>query len=699
MNRIVTDHTLETTRVKREAPCVKELIKKLHVNQSEIYNTSRQSGSRLGLVPLKNTKGSLKISASSNKLNKSNSIKYVTLVKEDSGFESQRRDFFARIVNSEYSVDEARKFARCFISAVKSFEEVVTDTEAKGAFIRIISLLYKAWRNLMKLIKSKEDNYTNEIMKLEANIKELNKQAKWQKVLSEKQINESPCDSIKGIFKIRLDPTKGNKKKTLSAAKLKKTFGVQATQCDLSNNSLHKTEVSNEINKHKQKYVRQCLEKKIEDTLRVVYNAVEVNKQDIEVKLAAINLQFKHLLEERSNLKAQLLQLNADTLKLKKELREVKREWHSESIKNSELTEIITAKETAIDHLSNTIIKLETDLQIMSQHYSSNYKEQNIEHILKDIINSNNALTDWEEDIYSKTITDTNINLSNWTIKKPSYQSLVSELYLTKSVPVVYSPGFSLWLHVLVRYIFDSYYSEMLCGRMAKFPEFVIGWLSMYGVDSSSRKIYAITAATKDVLVPSAQLNLVHQLNSSLIGKRWDTKVFSEFVNETSSLDELHFYLHARVRLFGGSQMAHEEALTSLVHLVPIKDAFNLVDELMVDTTKEYRSNVKNKLVEYNDKMSKDNIDSAMVLGILLEYYKDQKKQKILQFKNIFNKVLAKQVIPNPKANLREFQILLREGLNVELSTEELARLYRRIYIVGRSGTRLDSILTTFSEL
>lgn len=708
---------MEATRGVQEVPRANEVfkdIRKLHINKSETKNSSRQS-SKLGLLPIKNairnTKSSLGTSLNSNRLSKTNSINYVALVREDESskdIETQRRGLFATVVNSEYPVEGARKFARCFIAAVKSFEETVKNDEARLAFVGIIGSLHKAWKNWMGLIRSKEDSYASEIAKLETNAKELSKQLK--SLRGARRI-ESSYDLYKEIPKIRIDSSKSSSKKNVTGVvKLKKAFAAQATQCDLRHKTLQKNKASNAIigiEKVKE-YIKEFSEVK-KELLRLISSAKENAKQDTAIVTEFIKPRVKSLLEEGSSLKAQLLKTNTENIKLKKELKDAKMEWRNEAIKNSELAESVSAKEFTIDNLNNTITKLETDLQIMSEHHFSNYKELNIEQIVKDVLkpSSKETLADWEEEVAGRNPFSAaaeadlhSTSISSWTISKPSYHSLATELYLTKGVPIVYPPSSALWLQVLIRRVFDSYYSEMLRGKAEKFPEFVFGWLSTYTVDPDSNKVRLIANVMKDVLVPSAQLNLVHQLKSPLVEKHWDTKVFGEFVNETSGLDELHFYLTARAILFRGSQMKHEAALTSFVHCVSAKDAFSLVDEVMENAAEKYRNKVKAKLIEHSAELykEKESFDSAMVLYILLEHYRGQKKEKIFHFKEVFTKAMAKKQIPNPKANIKELKDIMKEALRIELTMKELANVYRGIYTIGRSGAKLDSILTAFAE-
>lgn len=85
----------------------------------------------------------------------------------------------------------------------------------------------------------------------------------------------------------------------------------------------------------------------------------------------------------------------------------------------------------------------------------------------------------------------------------------------------------------------------------SKFPDFVYSWFAKFRVDDLTRKVRQSKLDEQDA--DSARCSFLRYLINPLVDKHWETVTFRQFLEESSSVDEVYFYLYCRSLLFNGA--------------------------------------------------------------------------------------------------------------------------------------------------
>lgn len=147
---------------------------------------------------------------------------------------------------------------------------------------------------------------------------------------------------------------------------------------------------------------------------------------------------------------------------------------------------------------------------------------------------------------------------------------------------VLAKPKIEIKMLCTIRGIYDSMYADFLLNNTEverlhpRFIDFVYSWLSSFEFDMAARKVvHAADAVNANV----RRGEFFAMLKNPSTSKVWECVVFSQFLHENHSIEELYFYLHWRFMLFrqnqleapGGSfELIHFLNFDKIVHLLPL---------------------------------------------------------------------------------------------------------------------------------
>ena len=186
----------------------------------------------------------------------------------------------------------------------------------------------------------------------------------------------------------------------------------------------------------------------------------------------------------------------------------------------------------------------------------------------------------------------------------------------------------------------DDKYKEFLLiddwKCVSRLPDFAYGWLRSKKLPESGH----IREETKANRLDESIMSFYLDLCIPKINKVWEFKTFKDFLDEKFTIDELYFYLHCRNILFRGPLSHIHISSFSVIIYVKIGLAEFLVDLIMRKYDSFNTNAVKKTLRERVKRKGKFNpqslIDSGLVLRLLLEQYRADKKQRFKLFYDVF---------------------------------------------------------------
>ena len=298
-----------------------------------------------------------------------------------------------------------------------------------------------------------------------------------------------------------------------------------------------------------------------------------------------------------------------------------------------------------------------------------------------------------------------NIDLARYNLCRPNFYSLVAQDYL-KFTEVLKMETNQIGKKSLddyefislIRGILDSKFNEFLYTNdpklYSKFPEFVYSWLGKFDFDPITRKIRRLT--TNELL--NSDLNrgkFFYNLNNALISKLWDIITFKEFLDEKSSLDEVYFYLFCRNGLYGGSELINQSSTFNIIHFVLFEKVQKLVLEIMIGYDPNYIKKIINKLkAKMKRKFYNIYIDGSFVLSVLLEFYRQERRNKLFRLREIFDKVMYNNPIT---INFQIFKDIIETDF-FHISDLEKAQLYRDAWNLGSESITYETLFVAATE-
>ena len=298
------------------------------------------------------------------------------------------------------------------------------------------------------------------------------------------------------------------------------------------------------------------------------------------------------------------------------------------------------------------------------------------------------------------------VSLMKYTYLKPKYSALIDDL-LPHDIDskVSYLPPFPVWLHVTIRAIFDSKMNEVLFSynkgkNITRFPEYVFSWLGTFHVDKDTRSIKMLEYTERDSIARKNRCDLLLGLEAASAAKLWEISIFKEFLEEELGLDELVYFLHCRFILFIGPQLDVPTAGFCVTHFVA-KDRVNLrIDRIMYAYSEEERKDLKIKLDQYNRVTYKDvnAYDYGMVLRILLEFYRREKKENFARFEHLYNTAISTLKSQKTDISFSNFYKIMSGDYDKNITDVDASNIYRESYIAGGCNVNCESLLLTFCE-
>ena len=252
-----------------------------------------------------------------------------------------------------------------------------------------------------------------------------------------------------------------------------------------------------------------------------------------------------------------------------------------------------------------------------------------------------------------------------------------------------------------IRAILDSKYNELIYYDDYKlhssFPDFVYSWLATFYVCPNEKKI-KLANADNVANIQARRVNLYKCVMNPKMNKIWDVATFRDFLEEKSSADEVFFYLSCRYMLFQGPQLSHFSACINPIQWVQFKKAENLIDFVMKKLGQEETSTLKYKLKERaKKKANKFFIDAGLVLRVLLEFYRNEKKIKVAMLRDTLSQVAASGKNMKPHVNFDIFKQFVE--INYPFASElEKATLYREAWYIGNGKVDHESFFIAANE-
>eukprot|EP01022_Parablepharisma_sp_SALTPOND_P019945 TRINITY_DN3506_c0_g1_i1.p2 TRINITY_DN3506_c0_g1~~TRINITY_DN3506_c0_g1_i1.p2 ORF type:complete len:668 (+),score=102.56 TRINITY_DN3506_c0_g1_i1:5933-7936(+) len=298
------------------------------------------------------------------------------------------------------------------------------------------------------------------------------------------------------------------------------------------------------------------------------------------------------------------------------------------------------------------------------------------------------------------------VAMKKYKFLRPTYRALIDSLLpQAETAKVTYSPAFPVWLQVVVRAIFDAKFNEMLVAYnkgkgLSKFPEFVYAWLGTFCIDKETHNVRLLEYTEKDTVAPENRKNLLLGLEAAEAAKLWEIAIFKDFLEETLSLDELAFFLHCRFLMFKGPQLVIPTAGFCVTHFVAKDRVNDTIDRVLYKYRTEERKDLKRKLIEFNKQTYKDPnaFDYAMVLRILLELYRKEKKESFVRLEELFILVRKNQSGPRSSLPFDLFYRVFSGDYDKAITDLEVAHLYREAFIGGGCNVNIDSTILTLCE-
>ena len=269
---------------------------------------------------------------------------------------------------------------------------------------------------------------------------------------------------------------------------------------------------------------------------------------------------------------------------------------------------------------------------------------------------------------------DIPIDLTKYAYLRPNFAAFIEDS-MPEGHQSLFEPPFGNWLEATIRGIFDSkYYEHLMCSeemgrKPTRFPDFVYAWTGHFMIDENTRQVKNLERWQKE-RSDKWRLMLLLGVKHEMAKRVWEISTFKEFLMEELGVDELAFYLHCRFLLFDGPQLGITLGRFKHLHYVLLKKAKDVVDLVMSKLPEKLLGDVRSLLSEHaRRKDSELQIESSLVLRVMLEYYRKEKQVKYRAIKQLFDTCRAnstttditffsfRSIVDNLKWDLTECQV------------------------------------------
>lgn len=298
------------------------------------------------------------------------------------------------------------------------------------------------------------------------------------------------------------------------------------------------------------------------------------------------------------------------------------------------------------------------------------------------------------------------LQLERYTLSKPSFSQLVGqnkqrpafELALDEYKAIEVDREFI----AIIRGIFDSKYNEFTYYNNYKqytpFVEFVHSWLNLFHICPVQKRVKAFTVKD-NISTESRKQRFCKFLEHPHITKLWDVSIFKDFIEERLASDELFFYLHCRYLLFQGPQLEScLGAAVNLIHWLRFEKVEAALKMIIVKINPDQYKTLKRK-IQQKARIRKDKtfVDSALVLKILLEMYRLEKKKNIEMLKDHFLNLATPGKNNKMQISFDRFQQYLQLNFPFVCDIGK-AKLYRDSWCLGNGIVDVESFLAIAHE-
>jgi len=297
------------------------------------------------------------------------------------------------------------------------------------------------------------------------------------------------------------------------------------------------------------------------------------------------------------------------------------------------------------------------------------------------------------------------IPLDKLCLYKPTFYGLIEDEYNKFQDQVDIDPEDSLYplnrtYLAIIRGIFDSKYNEFLyfdnSRQMSSFPEFVYSWFNTFYICPIRKNVTLIDTNNKED-AQKRRVGLYKFLTDPKLERTWDVSLFKDFLDEKYSSDEIFFYLHCRYQIFKSPQLSNLAGALTPIHWVHLDICEKTLRNMFKNLSKEQYETLLTSFKErVRQKNKKTFVDSSLVLKILLETYRQQKRSKLENIRESFIKV-AYEGLNRFEVSFADFKNIM--DIHYPSSSEvEKLKLYREAWCIGNGALDFKTFTIAASE-
>jgi len=427
---------------------------------------------------------------------------------------------------------------------------------------------------------------------------------------------------------------------------------------------------------------------------------LERQYQDLQTKYSKLTAQYETLQEDYDKLKNSEIKFRESYYMLKEDSR------HRE-MKFAELSETLLHTRRKLFDMQNKLdIVYKDNEQRIGIKATEFEKDSTLLNSIKTVFSTNKhpiIYTHLERFFVNQNeFNMETLNLAKYTYYRPTFHVLVErELEEKMTNPFDEVSMKEKEFIGIIRGIFDSKYNEILYydsyKMVSSFSDFVYSWLSTYILDKTEMKVKAI-GPEDQVDVNRRRLNFYQCLMNTNLGKVWDIKTFRDFLEERYTPDEIYFFLHCRYLLFGGAQLDYLTSSVNLVHWVQLDRGYRLVETVLNKMNPELLKSIKQQIKQRAKlKYEKLYIDSGFLLRVLLDFYRQEKKNKFVAIYNTFMKISTPGKEQRSTVPFDQFKRFM-ENYYPFSSDLDKAKLYREAWCVGNGNVDVESFFIAATE-
>ena len=648
-------------------------------------------------------------------------------------------------------IEGAKVFSKSFVSAIRSMEELIEDPETQCIFARLICLLHNNLKNFLESIEKIIKNLKNEINKHneermllktahETERKEWQEKFKLEQAKLQSKSMKQNFNALKSKYNQMKINTERDKKETTNQIALLNMNNMMLTEklkkLEADTNVLYTSQKIQQLSTDLQQ-AKGLLKDEVEDKSNIgfkLHTALEATKAELKEKDGALAItmsQYNKLLEAYNKAILELKNSRKEARKNEENMLMTYEDALQTKMKVAALRETLKEKDKMIEAENRNVKDLKIQLKLQKEGlilkdevsmegvlfdfvWDSPEAKQNNLRKHKAIDNQKNSLDINESKKEPVTSKDLNLQEARWdaidikkySYLKPKYRALIGSLLPeNEDKQLKYEPLFPVWLNIVTRAIFDSKFTEVLLSynkgkRITRFIDFVYCWLGNFTIDKVTHEVKILEYTERETMARRNRLNLLVGLEATSNSKLWEIKVFKDFLEEEFGLDELVYFLHCRFILFKGPQLSIPTAGFCITHFISKDKVFDAIDRIMHAYSEEERKEFKRKLREFGKTSYKDSdaFDSAMILRVLLEFYRKEKKENFIKFEELYEATRKGIRIARPIFPFEEFYKVISETYNKDAAELEICNVYRESFVAGGGNITCDSILLTFSE-